>query len=201
MKLRINLYTEEFIPKRHRLDFSRMVLSLCGAFVLLLLSGWWLHHLSVGLVAQVQEQEVLQGQMRQAIDSMQRRLGAQTPTPALQAELNSLGEELLTKQALLEHLHEWMPWRSHGFAQTLEDLARIHSENISLKEINIGKGELSLRGVAASSEDFPRWLGRFASAPSLSGKQFRVMQMERDEKGILRFELSSRAERSDKEKR
>ena len=199
MKLRINLYTEEFAPKGHRLDFSRIVLALGGSLVLLLLCGWWLHHLSAGLVAQVQEQEALQGQMRQAIESMQGRVGARTATPALKADLDALGEELLTKQALLEHLHEWMPWRSHGFAQTLEDLARIHSASISLKQISIEKGKLSLSGAAASSEDFPLWLGRFSSAPSLSGKQFRVMSMVRDEKGILRFELSSQVERTDKE--
>jgi hypothetical protein len=200
MKLRINLYTEEFVPKRHSLDFARMVLILCGAIVLLLLSGWWLHHRAAGLVAQVREQDALQGQIRQAIGSMQGRLGARTATPALQTELKGLGEELLTKQALLEHLHDWMPWRSHGFAQTLEDLARIHSANISLKGIQIEKGKLSLSGAAASSEDFPLWLGRFASAPSLSGKQFHVMSMVRDEKGILRFELSSQAARADEVK-
>lgn len=200
MKLRINLYTDAFAPQRHRLGFSRMVIILAGSLALLLLGGGWLHHLSAVAVAQVREQEALQGQMRQAIEAMQERSGKQQPTPTLQAELKALGEELLTKQALLEHLHEWMPWRSHGFAQTLEDLARIHSRNISLKEIGIAKGELSLRGAAASSEDFPLWLGRFSSAPTLSGKQFHVMSMTRDQKGILRFELSSQSGQMAKEK-
>ena len=195
MKLRINLYPPEFYPKRQYLDLFQMAMILGCSLLLLLLISVWLGYQSSGLAAQVREQDALQQQMQQAIAATQAKLGARVPNPQLQAELKSLGDDLLAKQELLEHLHDWMPWRSHGFAQTLEDLARIHSATISLKRIEIEKQGLSLTGTAASSAELPAWLARFSKAPSLAGKQFNVLAMERDKKGILQFQLSSQREK------
>lgn len=195
MKLRINLYPPECYPKRQYLDLYQMVMILGGSLLLLLGLGLWLGHQASGLAAQVREQDALQQQMHQAIEAAQAKLGARVPNPQLQAELKSVGDDLLAKQALLEHLHDWMPWRSHGFAQTLEDLARIHSASISLKRIEIEKQGLSLTGTAASSAELPAWLARFSDAPSLAGKQFNVLAMARDKKGILQFELSSQRQK------
>ena len=195
MKLRINLYLPEFYPKRQYLDLFQMAMILGCSLLLLLLIGVWLGYQSSGLAAQVREQDALQQQMQQAIEATQAKLGARVPNPQLQAELKSVGDDLLAKQELLEHLHDWMPWRSHGFAQTLEDLARIHSATISLKRIEIEKQGLSLTGTAASSAELPAWLARFSSVPSLAGKQFNVLAMERDKKGILQFQLSSQQEK------
>ncbi len=193
MKLRINLYSDEFRPKR--IGFALPQLVQCWVLVLLLLIGcggylqWLLEH----------QQQVTQGlelgvaNQRQEAERLTLELATRHPDTALQRQVTDTHAELEGKQALLDNLAGRQQLKSQGFARVLEDLARLHGNGISLQHIQLQGERISLQGVARRSQDVPAWVDQFTRTQTLSGRRFEQLLMSRDGGGNLLFQLNGYA--------
>ena len=193
MKYRINLYSSDLRPKRLWLSLSHLCLVVSAVLLLLLAIGAML---SSRLHSQMMANQALvltQQQLQLEQDRLQGELNLRRSDLGLQKEYQLSQDELSSRQQLLEALRGRAPLRSAGYAAVLEDLARIHSAEIALQQIDLQQEQMSFRGQARSTQSVPAWVQRFASAPALKGRAFGELQLNRGAGGELLFRLNSTA--------
>lgn len=191
MKLRINLYSQEFRPRRQWLTLPQLVSAWIGIGLLLLagygvLHGLLLHQLKLNQLQSSALQQV-QEENAHLIAEQQRR----QPDLALQQSNNDMLELVSAKQALLNSLKGRETMKSNGFAALLTDLARIRAKGVALQAIQLDENNLALSGQASHSEDVPAWVSHFSATDSLKGRAFSRLEMSRDNQGVLHFHLNS----------
>lgn len=189
MKLRVNLYTDEFRPKRLWLTLPQMLLGWLGLLVLLL--AWWggsQWQLSQQQQANRQVQQQLL-QLKQQSEALDAQIKARQQDAGLTAELAKRRALLTGKQQLVSQLSGRASLKSQGMAGLLADLARVGGPDISVQTIRLEQGRLSLAGQSRSSEAVPAWLDRFKQTQTLAGQGFAELQMQRDDAGRLHFDL------------
>lgn len=191
MKLRINLYGDEFRPRKQWATLPQM--AGCWLLVLLLIAGsvLGLKQLQAGQQAANQQQELALNALRQEGERLVAELARHKPDTELHRQNAQLQHQVQIKQLLLHSLAARAMLKSSGFAVLLNDLARIRSPGIALQHIQLDEGRVQLAGLAASSQDVPAWVNRFTEAESLTGKEFSELQISRDAQGQLSFRLSS----------
>jgi hypothetical protein len=104
------------------------------------------------------------------------------------------------KQALHENLTN--PNRTYvsGFAGAMDDLAKLHHQDIRLEVININNDNMTFSGVALTPEAVPAWLAGFENSVLLSGKSFSRFKLTENKQNITEFMVSSKdIEESDHE--
>jgi len=192
MKLRVNLYTDEFRPKRQWLTLPQMALGWLALLALLL--AWWglsQWQLSGQQQANRQLQQQLL-QLKQQSEGLDAQIKARQQDAGLTAELAQRRALLTGKQQLVAQLSGRAGLKGQGMAALLADLARVGGPDISVQTIRLEQGRLSLAGQSRSSEAVPAWLDRFKQTQSLAGHGFADLQMRRDDAGRLLFELNAR---------
>lgn len=191
MKIRINLYGDEFRPRRQWATLPQMVGS--WLLVLLLIAGslLGLNQLHAGQQAGNQQQELALNALRLEGERLVAEQARHKPDAELHRQNKQLQHQVQIKQLLLHSLSARAMLKSSGFAVLLNDLARIRSPGIALQHIQLDEGRVELAGLAASSQDVPAWVNRFTEAESLTGKEFSELQISRDAQGQLSFRLSS----------
>lgn len=191
MKIRINLYGDEFRPRRQWATLPQMV--GCWLLVLLLIAGsaLGLKQLHATQQAANQQQELALNALRLEGERLVAEQARHKPDAELNRQNTQLQHQVQIKQLLLHSLAVRAMHKSNGFAVLLNDLARIRSPGIALQHIQLDEGRVELAGLAASSQDVPAWVSRFTEAESLTGKEFSELQISRDAQGQLSFRLSS----------
>lgn len=180
----VNLFQPIFRKERKILSFHFLVLggaAFALAFALLYGWGWQKTQVMKGDVAQLQGQ--LERQTQQLAE-LNLRLTQRKPDTGLQQELSHLREEAAARQAVVEALAHIHDAYTRGVSGYLEGFARQTPENLWLTGFRVhdgGKG-LVIRGSALKAELVPQFLQQLSREPSLSGTQFGLLQMQREEK-------------------
>ncbi|MGL4204877.1 MAG: PilN domain-containing protein [Aeromonadaceae bacterium] len=193
MKLRINLYSDEFRPQKRYLALPQLLLYWLLAGLLLLGCGGYLQWL---LAQQQQITEHLASSVtiqNQEAERLAQELAARRPDMALQRKVADARSDLEAKQALLDNLAGRQPLKSQGFAMVLEDLARLQGVGIALQRIQLKDERIFLQGMARRSQDVPAWVSQFNGTQALSGRRFDELLMSRDSSGHLVFQLNGHA--------
>jgi hypothetical protein len=190
-RVRINLYADEFRPRRQWGTLPHLLLCWGSVLLLVLLS---LGTVRYQLLAQQQisrQQTATLAVLQQRRDALIAEQARRQPDAQLQQQGNQLKKELAVKQLLLNSLAAHASLKSSSFADLLADLARIRSADVSLQRIRVNEGALDVIGQVGSSQSVPAWVNQFAATGSLKGKGFSQLEINRDANGQLTFHLSS----------
>ncbi len=201
MKLRINLYADEFRPKRLWCSLPQLLLIWATVLLLILSCALYLQYRLRSQQQATQALELSFTTQQQEVERLNRLLEAHKPDASLAQQVAEHQSELETKQSLLDNLAGRNLLKSQGFALVLEELARIRSPEIALQRIQLQGERISLQGLTSRSQEVPAWLNRFAGTRGLSGRRFDELLMSRDSQGNLQFQLNSRPQDTVQEKR
>lgn len=201
MKLRINLYADEFRPKRLWCSLPQLLLIWATVLLLILSCALYLQYRLRSQQQATQALELSFTMQQQEVERLNRLLEAHKPDASLAQQVAEHQSELETKQSLLDNLAGRNLLKSQGFALVLEELARIRSPEIALQRIQLQGERISLQGLTSRSQEVPAWLNRFAGTRGLSGRRFDELLMSRDSQGNLQFQLNSRPQDTVQEKR
>lgn len=194
MRQQVNLLTPELIPVPERLPLRQLLL-LWGACCGLLLAvsavaGWQLGRLE-------EQAATLEADWHQARAGNEKLQAAQRKEPdaLLVAQLDDLERRYEQRQRLLRLLSESAPEPGRGFADVMRDLARHPGDGLWLDRIRIDRngGNFALNGVSRDPDRLPPWLQALSGAPSVAGRRFEHLHVERDETGHAVFEVAARA--------
>ncbi|WP_133405657.1 PilN domain-containing protein [Parashewanella tropica] len=191
VKTRVNLLSEDLLPKRLKLSLPRLL----SAFAVIL-------SLSVGLSvilwakddALSAKMQLLQNQSQQ-IQAQQKQLEQQLalhqPDQALAQEIELKRKQLDIKHKMIAELNNDSKLQSRSFDAMLEDLARVADGSSWLTDIEVHEGKLKLSGETLSAQSVPAWIQRLSQTHSFAGQKFSDLQLQRDEKGVIHFHLST----------
>ncbi|RLV59052.1 hypothetical protein D5018_14260 [Parashewanella curva] len=191
LKTRVNLLSEDLLPKRLGLSLPRLL----WAFVVILIVS---AVLSVLLWerddALSKKMQLLQSQNQQ-IQAQQKQLEQQLtlhqPDPALAQEIELKRKQLDIKHKMIAELNNDSKLQSRSFDAMLEDLAKVADGSAWLTDIEVYEGKLKLSGETLSAQSVPAWIQRLSQTHSFSGQKFSDLQLQRDEKGVIHFHLST----------
>lgn len=189
MKRHINLYGPEFRPRRVWASLNQIV-GLWGLVLLLALicAGtmiWQQRELA-------RQQSELRAQLatrRAESAQLDARLAKHQSSPVLNTQLTDVRGRIASMQLMLQQLGKLAPERGESYAALMADLARIQDDHLALSRIRFEGGRVSLGGQTRGSHDVPQWVSRFRTTPTLSGKEFSELQLNRDKQGVLQFQL------------
>lgn len=190
-KLTINLYTQALRPTREYLSLLSLSMAVLVLLVLLAMMRMHIAWQDRALAQQrVQTQQQVSEVQRQ-LSELAEQARVQRVDQALEERVNQLEREVRGLQTLSGAVLQSGALDDALYAPLLRDLSAIHQPGLWLDHIENNQGRLILRGHTEHSGHLPRWMGRFASVASLSGKQFAVVALESDENNVLRFEIRS----------
>ncbi len=191
----INLYQDEFRPRREVLS-ARQVATGLGILLglLVLLSAWqgWRNDRLAEEVAAlrrtVETEEARVAELRRTVE-------ARKPDPALAAEVDRLAQRVEVKRRVLTVLTGRTFGNTTGFVPQLAGLARQRIEGLWLTGLRLHAGgtRLDMEGNALRPELVPRYLQRLANEPVFAGTAFETFRLDRPEQRPewIRFVLHS----------
>jgi Tfp pilus assembly protein PilN len=179
----INLYQAQF--RRERLRYTGKTLLTAFMAIIVGVAGmaahnaWQLRALRAEVVAlDARHQDAVQKR-----EALEQQLAAHLPDTTLKDELSNAEKLLQHRRELHTVLQKDAFAKGSGYSSYFVALARQHITGLWLTGITItGAGrELRLQGKATAPELVPRYLQRLSNEPVLSGTQFELFQLNRDE--------------------
>ncbi|MFT3928980.1 MAG: hypothetical protein QM709_01680 [Spongiibacteraceae bacterium] len=185
----INLYTEEFHPRREWLSLQRGV-QLCGgtlaAGLLITAALAWhnraLNHDASELQAQLQTEQ-------NALNTAQTELAARVPSPELTQQLQRRQAEEAAKTELLAALKTGILSGSAGYAPILTSLGQNTIDGLWLNQIEIVSGDVNLAGNARKPDLIPIYIDKIVSATDFGPRGYESLAVKANENGLLEFAL------------
>ncbi len=176
----VNLYLPEFRTKKHWLDAQKTVL-VAGAGVALmviasLVDFWQLTQLRAELADKEQQHQ----DMTLATVALRDQYGVQTEDPALLEDIETLQEDLQSKQALLTFLEGRDLGNTAGFSEYLADLSRYHVQGLSLTQVKLTSGgtAVELAGEVLRPELVTVFLENLGNGNTYAGMDFEMVNIE-----------------------
>ena len=193
-KSRVNLYTAALRPEKDYFSLVNIGALVIGLLVVMALMragiAWQQSTIEQQRRAtQTQMLELQQQFSDLAATSRERRVD-----PELERIVADVERELRALQSLSTAVQRSNDVGDENYARLLRDLSVIHQHGLWLNHIENREGQLILRGHTEHSGHLPRWMARFSNVPSLAGRQFAVVSLEREEQDVLSFEVRSRRE-------
>lgn len=189
-KIRINLYTKEFKPKKEILSFSQMIviwaITLCVVVASCLVVASTKRNLT-------RTNEVLIQKVQDADNNLielQRLLSATTLDKSLENKVEQLKLILKGKQELMSALTDKAEYKSRGYSGFMRSLALIKMNGLAINEFSISEGKAAIRGVAKSGKLVPLWLQEFDKYDDLRNRSFGSLSISKDSgEGFVNFSL------------
>ena len=203
MKLNVNLYQDEFRPKRILLGLRTQALLAALALVGALGYAGYLQQVQGKLEDRLADREAQVAQVQDLVADLEQRLEKARHTGPLEAEIAQARARLEAMDHLIERVAP-----SAGEARILPSdylagLAEQRSDGLWLTRIQVaGRGsDLQLEGGTLKPEHIPALIGRLSRSPAFRDRRFRALDIQRpEEEGAdpgLRFQLTTRRGDSD----
>lgn len=196
VKSRINLYLPSMRPVKEKLSLSTMVISWSAAAALLAGASYTVNSNYEAVQEQLEQVKLEFNVSKAELDTLEARHADYKPSPRLMTTLERLEQELNGKRFLSQHLRGRTAPIEQTYSQVMLDLARLHSDNLWVTNMNFEEDKVNIRGFALDALAVPSWLNGLQQSPYFSGKSFALMNLsnETNAQGLIEFEISTVAE-------
>lgn len=191
-KLRVNLLQPELLPEKVLLTLSRVVGVWC--IVLFVMVAWaaQTHYMQSTLKKNQMQLKQTNAQYTDQLNALTAKLTARKVDVLLAEKLKNLKFLMSSRQALHGELTNSNKTYVLGFSSAMDDLAKLHHQDIRLESIDINNDNMTFSGLAYTPEAVPAWLAGFENSVLLSGKSFSHFKLSENEQGITEFTVSSK---------
>ncbi len=201
MKVRLNLYTSRFRPRRLLLDRRMLAVSLGLTVCLLIISGVWLHGVSRNLEAEYTVATDRQTELETRMIELSGHLEGRGENPQLRQSIAEALRRVGGKRQLIKALSERMLLVDVRFSRYMQGLSKSHVEGLWLTRVRAQGSDLTLNGSSLSEDLLPQWLQQLSSQADFRGKNFGFLELSRQKDGqtpYLDFHLSTQLTRDGK---
>ena len=196
-KLRINLLQPELLPEKLLLTLPRVVAVWSIVFFIMVI---WAIQTNYTQSTLKKTQTVLKKtnvQYTEQLNTLTAQLTARKVDVLLDERLKNIKLAMVNKEALHRELTNTKKTYVLGFSSAMDDLAKLHHQDIRLEMIDINNDNMTFSGLAYTPEAVPAWLAGFDKSKLLSGKSFAHFKLSENEQGITEFMVSSKVKGAD----
>lgn len=190
----LNLFQEHLKPTKDLFTLNKIV-STCGV-IALLMSTWFAYEqfqLSQ-LQQRLSNDKAIYARLVQERKTLEEKAKSHKPSADKIAQVADTKKQIDKLQFSLDALQSVEPSRLQSYAGVLEGFADITTNTISINQISISGGQLSVQGFAQEASDIPAWVESFKEEFHLVGRTFEKLHISRDGQGHLVFRLSTKKE-------
>ena len=191
-KFSINLLQPELLSEKVLLTLPRVV--IVWSLVLFIMIGWAAatKYTQYSLKEKLTALQYENTQYTNQLEKLTTKLAAHKVDTKLSDRLATIKLLMNNKQALHAKLTNPNKTYVTGFAGAMNDLAKLHHQDIRLETININNDNITFTGLALTPEAVPAWLAGFENSLLLSGKSFSHFKLSENEQNITEFMVSSK---------
>ncbi len=191
-KFSINLLQPELLSEKVLLTLPRVV--IVWSLVLFIMIGWAAatKYTQYSLKEKLTALQYENTQYTKQLETLTTKLAAHKVDTKLSDRLATIKLLMNNKQALHAKLTNPNKTYVTGFAGAMNDLAKLHHQDIRLETININNDNITFTGLALTPEAVPAWLAGFENSLLLSGKSFSHFKLSENEQNITEFMVSSK---------
>lgn len=187
----------ETLTKKPLMRFSNVLLSW---FFMVLLLGAGIVYQQY-LILQTEENLAYSAEQLAQVQAKTVQLDAllalHLPSMSLIKEVERLKETLASKRSALKAVFQHDEALQQGYVSTFYAFTRLSRKDISVSDIFVSLDKLNLKGLSANPEAVPSWLSSFQTQPELSNRRFGSMELTRNEKNQLEFNLMAEAKKTE----
>jgi len=191
MKNRVNLYTRAFKPKKEYLTLMQAVVVISSVLVVMLVLGYMAENNKTVLEQQVKWAKNQLIEQEAEVAELSNQVSLHVQNPALTQQLKQLQTRLQYRDELLVQLSDLALVQSSGFAILMSDLAQQRDRDIRLNQIRLSGDRMTLTGIARTHEAIPRWIRKFSQGKSLQGREFNLLNINRNSDDVIAFSLTN----------
>jgi len=191
MKNRVNLYTQAFRPKKEYLTLTQSAVMIAVTLVLMLILAYMAETDKAMLEKQIKIAKNQLIEQEAEVADLSNQVSLHIQNPALTQQLDLLQTRLQYRDELLVQLSDLALVQSSGFAILMSDLASQRDRDIRLNQIRLSGDKMTLTGIARTHEAIPRWIRKFSQGKSLQGREFNLLNINRNSDDVIAFTLTN----------
>jgi Tfp pilus assembly protein PilN len=198
-KIRINLYSKEFKPKKQLLTLREM-LSIWGILLLIMAS---LSYYTINHCKKLEHKHYIIQEQNSRIDSelieIQELLAKMVPNEALKSKLEQIKKTHDSKKKFMDFLLANKDLKNNGYADFMKVLSLVTVKDISITRFKLDSHSVELYGDTINSAAIPQWLDRFKEYDSIKNMTFGALDISNNaEINVLNFSLTNPVYKEDK---
>ncbi|WP_117236069.1 MSHA biogenesis protein MshI [Vibrio maerlii] len=188
----INLYPTHLKPKKENFTFTNVAIGWALLLVVMLSFYGFNQYQLMQVEQELRTAQTTNDEFQAQLGELQEKLAKHKPSPAIQASIERLKEDIKLKRASLDAISRFDDSLQVGYSSVLTSLAELGRNDISLSRIIIKDQIVDLNGLARNPSAIPNWIKQFKQQPSLAGRSFETISIGRNEQDIVTFELKSK---------
>lgn len=202
MLQQVNLYQPMFRKQEKIFSAKTMMYVFFAAIGLFTLVYGYAHWNVNALESELVRLQDQQSKEMVRLEDLARRYPATQKSKKTENELAQLKSERSAKEFLIKTLSGRSIGNSKGFSEYLEGIARRRPAGMWLRRLELERGGevIGIHGSSLRPELVPQFLQQLSKESSFSGSNFRIFEMQRDDKNraMLNFTLRSVVSSGDK---
>ena len=195
MMQQVNLYTQEFQPRRDPLNIKQILLLIFLSLLVGASISFYVVRVGDDLRAEKQTLEAQRNTQLASLDDLKRRYPVRGEDPELKNRLKRFEQDLLAKQRLLKLINEPELSNTAGFSEHLAGLARQRQTDLWLTGIRLSSGgsQIGLAGSTYQPDLVAKFIQRLRREEIFKGGEFQIFRMSRkeDAEELVDFSLMS----------
>lgn len=195
MKQQVNLFTDDFQPRREWLTLDQLAGSAVAVIVLVALVALVLQQSLNSLRKEQRQLESDVSEQSELVSQLETSLQERREDAALRDRVERLERQVRDRRRLLERADEVTQATREGFTPYLRGMARHSFDDLWLTAIrvNLVGGHVGLEGRALSGDKVPEYLQLLTHEDVFEGRRFAHFSIDREEDSdVLGFSVSSR---------
>lgn len=194
MKLRLNLYTNRFQPRRLLLDRRMLIALFVLTSLAVLISGLWITHINQAMAKDYQIVLNRQTELEARVLGLANSLESHSRNNGLIDRITEEQRVINGKRQLIKRLADKLLLTEGRFSSYLRGLSDSHVQGLWLTRIKAERGNLILNGRSLSEELVPLWIQQLSKQTDFNGTHFGMLEVSRQKDGKsthLNFHLST----------
>lgn len=187
----INFYPSRLHPKKDHFSlFNVVMVGVLVSLFMLSVAGVY-GYKTTRLASEITLAEQQVAQLNVQVLDLQRQQARHQPSAGKVSAIARLKQQIASQQAALTAMERFSHHQQEGYSGIMTALANVANRHVSLTAIEIAAEQLNLQGVATDAKMIPHWIGQFNQQTPLVGRNFERLVMDRNEQGLLIFELKT----------
>lgn len=197
MKQYINLYTQDFLLKRHWSDFYYVSRTILGCVILVMVVSVSLYALLRQEKHNLEQAQAALQVLQQEVDKLTVQFEQRKRDNPYQDKILALETQLQEQEQLLQQLTtlDNTPLSPLPLTSYLKALAAVQEPKLWLTRIDLNAQNMRFEGRVQAPKVLPQWLNKIKLQPIFAGQVFQQLSMEQPAADIPhQFVLTATAE-------